>query len=104
MSKYKCKFIVINIKHIKQLQERVQPNWLGEKKPHPAIVNLEKALTRFANVYERTCGRKLNQKYYVCNQDEPYAKKIIKTILKHEAIKENKMAVWERDELDKAYK
>lgn len=34
-------------------------------------------------------GFNLKNKYYVCNQDEPYAHKIIETILEGEALKNN---------------
>lgn len=67
MCEYKEKFIVINKKH------------LVEQKAHH--VDLLREVIRKMNLPDN--------KYYVCNQDEPYAKDVIKTILEGE---KNKLA------------
>jgi hypothetical protein len=47
------------------------------------------ALHEFAEAYEGHTGKKLDQKYIVCNQDEPYADKVAELILGGENEKGN---------------
>ena len=75
MVKYEEKFIVINTKHIKELSAK-----------HPASCNLDTALIWFKEAYELTTKKQLNQKYYVCNQDELYAQEVIDIIINGETM------------------
>jgi len=61
MAKYEEKFIVINTKHLNNIPKTRREKFLKE------LDAIQEWLP--------------NNKYYVCNQDEPYAKKVIKTIL-----------------------
>ena len=85
MAKYEEKFIVINRKHIEELNDTHVDGFLRDA---PESVMLFKALEEFRNAYEENTGKKLDQKYYVVNQDEPYADNVIKMILYHENKKE----------------
>ena len=74
------KFIVINRKHV---------DLLKVDKDHPEhhkkiLADLYTGISDFSEAFENLTGKKLNQKYYVCNQDEPYAENIIKMILEGE--------------------
>jgi hypothetical protein len=75
------KFIVINKKRFKELNEaaKISPN--GYFTNHEAIIKLNIALHEFVIAYERHTKRKLDQQYIVCNQDEPYADKVAALIL-----------------------
>jgi len=64
--KYEEKFIVINTKHLKQQRDRFRIAFIN------ALQDLELP----------------DNKYYVCNQDEPYASEIFKIISKGEDKKE----------------
>ena len=90
---YEEKFIVINKKHLKELDENTRYsncNCREANCPHELmfpplckeIKALNKALKKITKAYENRVGKKLNQKYYVVNQDEPYAKEIL-NILTH---------------------
>lgn len=61
------KFIVINPKHI-----------LGSKVP-------KKVLNNWMLVLENILDHMPDNQYYVCNHDEPYAQKVIDTILEGES-------------------
>ena len=67
MAKYEEKFIVINKKHLQLLP-----------------LGLE---DRFAKILSETAQFIPPNKYYVCNQDEPYAEKVINIILTGEDTK-----------------
>lgn len=79
----KPEFIVINMKRISEL-DRCSP--VG--RIHPAIMKLLNAVVNFEVSYEAEVGKKMNQTYWVCNQDEPYANTVIETILHGEKQKE----------------
>lgn len=64
MAEYKEKFIVINTKHLSRLT-------------YIEIDTLKKILFALHNI----------NKYYVCNQDEPYSQQVIDIILKGEDAK-----------------
>ena len=94
MVKYEEKFIVINKKHIEEygLKLAEQPGMSKFYKDNPVSGNLINALIIFQVEYERITGKRLNQKYYVVNQDEPYSDNIIKIILDNENQKEKENA------------
>ena len=83
MAEYEEKFIVVNKKRFDELNECTDI-WTE----HPAVLNLESALKIFKEAYECDCDKPMNQKYYVVNQDEPYAENVIKIILDEETKKE----------------
>ena len=70
MAVYEEKFIVINRKHLNK-----------KKIPQQILLDFEKALSQLSEYLP-------NNKYYVVNQDEHYAKNIIKFILDNETEKE----------------
>lgn len=72
---YEEKFIVINKKRIAELKEK--GSW-GQD--HAAILGLQSALHHFENAC-RAHDIRYDQKYIVCNQDEPYAQEILDIIL-----------------------
>ena len=84
MAEYEEKFIVINRKRFDELNEYAE-TW----REHPAVENLKKALEDFTEAYEGDYGKSLDQKYYVVNQDEPYAENVIKIILDNESKKDS---------------
>jgi hypothetical protein len=71
--KYEEKFIVINIKHLEEI-----------------IKNNPLSFDNIIFMHELYKLSKLlpNNKYYVCNQDEPYASEVFKIISKGEDKKE----------------
>ena len=83
MAEYEERFIVINKKRLVELN-----NFAPLYEDHPAVANLLKAIDIFKESYEADFGELLDQKYYVVNQDEPYADNIIKFILDQETKKE----------------
>lgn len=85
MAEYEEKFIVINIKRLYELDNVCpQDNTTLILQRHPSVLKLEQALKDFQESYEADVGKSLNQKYYVVNQDEPYADNVIKFILDNE--------------------
>ena len=84
MAEYEEKFIVINTKRYVELNE-IMPFCRN----HPAVIKLQEALKEFKDAYEGDTGKLLSQKYYVVNQDEPYADNVIKFILDNETKKDN---------------
>jgi len=71
MAQYEEKFIIINRKHLEKLNDT-----------NPKMV------TKFLIDLDTVVPYLPENKYYVCNQDEPYADKVIKTILDGETAKE----------------
>jgi hypothetical protein len=71
MAIFEEKFIVINLKHIKQLSQS-HPNFVEQLKNDLEFVSLMIPPNN----------------YYVCNQDEPYAQTILEIILEGETKKE----------------
>ena len=59
-------------------------------KEHPHIEWIIKSLQYLALEYEKITGKPMDQKYYVCNQDEPYAQKVIDIIIEGETEKEKR--------------
>ena len=64
MIQYEEKFLVINWKHIKNIPQEKAERF------RDAVIAIEEYLP--------------DNKYYVCNQDEPYAEKVLETILSGE--------------------
>ena len=73
------KFIVINRKRFDELLEADERFNVGLAKRK--IRKIEAAIEDFIFFYEYTTGKKMDQKYIVCNQDEPYAEKVWDLIL-----------------------
>lgn len=81
------KFLVMNRKRFDEIIQA------AEDTPHEGAINyklkyartairqLEDAFWYFNESYNDLVGKGLNQKYYVCNQDEPYAQEVINLIL-----------------------
>lgn len=74
MDKINNMFIVINKKR------------LCEVLPSTAKI-LDDAFEKFERCYKLETGKELDQKYIVCNQDEPYAEKVWNAILEGEDAK-----------------
>lgn len=66
-------FIVVNKKRFKELKDS-DPD-------RSAVIRLIDSLDNFSKVYTKKTGKPLNQKYLVCNQDEPYAERVKAIIL-----------------------
>ena len=90
MAEYEEKFIVINKKHIEEYikcwKEKYDCSNLYREVPYAR--KLLNDIEMFAEEYEKYTGKPLDQKYYVVNQDEPYADNVIKMVLYHENKKE----------------
>jgi len=69
INKYEEKFIIINKRHLEELEK------INDHKF--AVWIFKRSLTLLSPFLPKN-------KYYICNQDEPYAKKIIQTILRGE--------------------
>ncbi len=72
MAKYEDKFIVINKKRLEELRES------------PSGDNAVAELLYHLDTFTRRCevsGIKIDQKYLVCNQDEPYAEDVFNMII-----------------------
>jgi transcription initiation factor IIE alpha subunit len=78
------KFIVINKKRFEELNKAAEISPNGYFRNHWAVLKLKIAVDEFTEAYERHTGKKLDQKYIVCNQDEPYADKVAALILEGE--------------------
>lgn len=76
------KFLVLNMKDVKKLSTRGMM-MLGD------ICNEIKEMRRAE-------GRELNPLYHVCNRDEPYAEKVLATILLGEDVKEKNASAGRR--------
>ncbi len=85
--KNKKEFIVLNRKRfdeVFELKDDINKAYLEY-----VLTMLIKALDFFKNTFNSTPGlKKMDQKYYVCNQDEPYAQEVLDVILKGEKEKE----------------
>ncbi len=66
------KFIVINRKRFNELE--------SEEGIITGLALID-CISRFRRAYEKDTGKKMNQRYIVCNQDEPYAEKVKAIIL-----------------------
>ncbi len=88
MAKYEEKFLVINFKRFDELNNKCSQGTFGFI-PNQAVLSLMEALNNFKETYEANV-KPLDQKYYVCNQDEPYAQEVFDIILKGETDKETK--------------
>lgn len=64
------KFIVINKKRFEEMGGAL-----------PIVIDLLKTISEFERVYEVMTKKKVDQKYIVCNQDEPYAEAVWDLIL-----------------------
>ena len=75
------KFIVINKKRFDELDNAVA-EWSIVK---GAGDRLMKAIQKFVDRYKwYVAGKSMDQKYIVCNQDEPYAEEVARIILEGE--------------------
>lgn len=70
------KFIVINRKRLNELN--------SEESIMAGLVLID-CISRFRQAYEKDTGKKMDQRYIVCNQDEPYAERVKAIILGTEA-------------------
>lgn len=77
------KFIIINRKRFEELAAIAvkSENKYQIKYAARCIQNLEDAIISFQEMYEEKVGRKMDQKYFTCNQDESYAQEVINLIL-----------------------
>jgi hypothetical protein len=82
MAKKERRFIVINLKRLEELDATT-----GDNREHWAFNRLGVVLKDFKEDYEYKTGKKLDQEYIVCNQNEPYADKVWQIILDHEDMK-----------------
>ena len=99
MAEYEEKFLVINFKRFRELNDNTkfsncncreaacphEPKFLQDAKEIKGLLN---SIKKFKRAYGNRVGKELNQKYYVCNQDEPYAQRVIDIILKGEENKD----------------
>jgi hypothetical protein len=72
MAKYENKFIVINKKRFDEVEDKY------------FAIELLFAISAFKEDYEQKTGKKMDQEYIVCNQDEPYVGNVLKEILEGE--------------------
>lgn len=79
--KFEEKFIVINKKFLDMLRDKAPKGEHGDSPPQ-VLCNLGTALSWLEESVLNNLGVDLSTKrYYVCNQDEPYAKDVIEIIL-----------------------
>lgn len=76
------KFIVINRKHLEELTKLDKEKDFDFKKEFNILFEC------FVKFYKTLTGNEFINKYYVCNQDEPYAQKVLDVILEGERAKE----------------
>jgi hypothetical protein len=88
------KFIVINRKHIDVYEKNDIEEVPDENGRNPIVNRLFDSLHAFVFGYNKALGRKIGNKYYVCNQDEPYADKVLEIILQGE---QDKFESWKFD-------
>ncbi|MFP3041864.1 hypothetical protein LQZ19_08585 [Treponema primitia] len=81
------RFIVINQKRFDELNEKEKTGPDSFFQSSIAVLKVYEALNNFSTEYEKSTGKKLNQKYIVCNQDEPYAEEVARIILEGEKAK-----------------
>jgi len=81
-------FIVINKKRFAEMGDEGQETYRL----------FSYALDSFVQDYEQTTGKSLNQKYLVCNQDEPYAERVKAIILGTEESRDASIAAQTRAE------
>lgn len=95
------KFIVINKKRLVELLEHAELSGLDGRKPYPvkyartAITQLENGIKTFVEEYKNQLCEFPENKYLVCNQDEPYAEDILDIILNPSTYKEKLTLKWE---------
>lgn len=82
---YEEKFIVINKKRFNELIEH--PKNENSGLAGLVVQMFIDHLNSFKAAYQATTGKTLNQKYYVVNQDEPYAEQVLDLIEQGEAKK-----------------
>lgn len=84
--KYEDKFIVINRKRLTELNEQF-PLGVRGFGSNKQVLDFIDTLNNLVHFYQDNIGQ-MNQKYYVVNQDEPYADQIWEIIKKGEEEKE----------------
>jgi hypothetical protein len=85
MKQLKNKFIVINTKRFEEMNEYWQRvHNLSNDEYHPCTMIFLEALAEFISDYKRITEKEMNQKYIVCNQDEPYAQDVLEIIINGE--------------------
>ncbi len=75
MAEFEEKFLVINWKYLQDTGDALKDLHIGRLKRAIQQLEMDKLLP--------------DNKYYICNEDEPYAKKVIDTILNGENNKAN---------------
>lgn len=98
MAEKEMKFIVVNFKHLEEL-DAIMDHDGPFRKGSRATNRLRSALDNFRDVYERKTGKKMDQEYIVCNQDEPYADDVWEIILSGEDRKSVSKAMQEGHEM-----
>ncbi|MCP4394576.1 MAG: hypothetical protein GY804_09965 [Alphaproteobacteria bacterium] len=79
---FERKFLVINWNRFEELNDAKETNrYFPSDKDCTPVEHFKDALAEFRNQYEEFTGKKLDQEYYVCNADEPYAKDVLEIIL-----------------------
>lgn len=87
-AKYEEKFIVINEKRFDEILESVKNENKYDKLYAEGVIKHFLGSLELLNYWYKTfTGKELDQKYYVCNQDEPYAQEVIDIILRGESNK-----------------
>ena len=99
------KFWCINLlKRSEELDSAFYSNYeIPPLEDSPPVKKFKRAIKAFINAYEEQTGKKLDQKYYVCNQDEPYAQAIIDIILSDGKWIEQKLSEAKIEVLRKVY-
>ena len=76
------KFLVINWERMEEINSGFyRDRYFPPPEDSPPVEKFKKALEDFVEDYANNTGSKLDQKYYVCNQDESYAPFVIEIIL-----------------------
>lgn len=92
MKEYEEKFLVINHKRFEELNNNTRNSYCNCREAFcehmpvfpgdcKEVIALKKSINDFTKAYEKRVGKELNQKYLVCNQDEPYAEQVKNIIL-----------------------
>ncbi len=92
----KNRFMVINLKRFDEIRDlRFR---LGFADPNPQeAYELSHCLSNLVKEYEELTGKNMDQKYIVCNQDEPYAEEVARIILEGEEEKKRNKKIGLKD-------
>ena len=105
----KEKFLVINRKRFEELNDQTSCGCgsreamcgcfdFGDCKE---VEQLKKAIEKFNKAYKERVGEAISQRYYVVNQDEPYANNILNIILKKKKVVYETQ--WAAKDIEKKY-